>query len=85
MFCQEVRGNTEVPESDIVQACRRVSASKNLFLLLLPKPTSACVFVVVEHLFRSVRFVCLSDPAAGREAEHECAALSSSYRRVKRV
>lgn len=36
MICQEVRGSAQVPESDIVQACRRVSALElsHFFLLI---------------------------------------------------
>ncbi|KAL0315748.1 UNVERIFIED_CONTAM: protein NDL1 [Sesamum radiatum] len=34
-FSKEVCGDAEVPESDIVQACRRVSASNSIILLII--------------------------------------------------
>ncbi|XVE54115.1 hypothetical protein DITRI_Ditri03aG0055600 [Diplodiscus trichospermus] len=45
-FSKEVRGNAEVPESDIVQACRRVSVLKHFFFFFPSSLSSMYLYLI---------------------------------------
>jgi hypothetical protein len=65
-FSKEVRGCSDLPESDIVQACRSVSITFFSFLDCL----LSCSLDILD-----VNSLCTHFPVARSTAEHECVAL----------